>query len=102
MPSRWESFGLVFLEAMNYEMSILSTKTQAIPEVVEDQVCGLLSGNEDSSQLANNMAIFLNDKKLAAKMGMKGEIRLNNMFTFNTFIQSHMVIYEKMGIKIKR
>ena len=38
------------------------------------------------SQLANNMAIFLNDKKLAAKMGMKGKIRLNNIFTFNTFI----------------
>jgi glycosyltransferase involved in cell wall biosynthesis len=65
MPSRWESFGLVFLETMNYETPILSTKTQTIPEVVEDQVCGLLSENEDSSQLANNMAIFLNDKKLA-------------------------------------
>lgn len=102
MPSRWESFGLVFLEAMNYEMPILSTKTQAIPEVVENQVCGLLSDNEDSSQLANNMAILLNDKKLAIEMGMKGKNRLNSMFTFNTFIQSHMVIYEKMGIKIKR
>ena len=32
-------------------------------------------------------------------MGMKGKIRLNSMFTFNTFIQFHMVIYEKMGIK---
>ena len=62
MPSRWESFGLVFLEAMNDEMPILSTKTQVIPEVVEDQVCGLLSENEDSSQLANNMATFLNYK----------------------------------------
>ena len=35
-------------------------------------------------------------------MRIKGKVRLNSMFTFNTFIQSHMVIYEKMGIKIKR
>ncbi len=102
MPSRWESFGLVFLEAMNYEMPILSTKTQAIPEVVADKICGLLSDNENSDQLAENMLLLLSDKELALKMGREGKKRLNNLFTFNTFIQSHMIIYEKMGIEIKK
>lgn len=102
MPSRWESFGLVFLEAMNYEMPILSTKTQAIPEVVADKICGLLSDNENPDQLAQNMLLLLNDNKLSLKMGKEGKKRLNNLFTFNSFIQAHMIIYEKMGIKIKK
>lgn len=102
MPSRWESFGLVFLEAMNYEMPILSTKTQAIPEVVADKVCGLLSDNGNSDQLAKNMLLFINDSKLSLEMGKEGKKRLNNLFTFQAFIQSHMIIYAKMGIKITK
>lgn len=99
MPSRWESFGLVFLEAMNYHLPILSTKTQAIPEVVEDGVCGLLSENEDAGQLAKNIDRLLEDPALCREMGERGNERLKKLFSFEIFIQSHLAVYRKNGVQ---
>ena len=99
MPSRWESFGLVFLEAMNYHLPILSTKTQAIPEVVEDGVCGLLSDNENAGQLAKNIDRLLEDVALCKEMGERGNERLNKLFSFEIFIQSHLDVYRKNGVQ---
>ena len=35
-PSRWEGFGLVFLEAIAAEIAIVATRASAIPEIAED------------------------------------------------------------------
>ena len=98
MPSRWESFGLVFLEAMNYHLPILSTKTQAIPEVVEDGVCGLLSENGDAGQLAKNIDKLLENPALCKEMGERGNERLKKLFSFEIFIQSHLAVYRQNGV----
>ena len=80
MPSRWETFGLVFLEAMNYSLPILSTRTQAIPEVVEHSVTGLLSTNEDVPALARNMETLMTNSELRGQLGAHGNQRLPRGF----------------------
>ena len=41
-PSLFESFGLIFHEAMQYGKAVVGCSTGGVPEVVEDGVEGLL------------------------------------------------------------
>ena len=42
IPSRWEAFGLVALEAMRAAKPIVAFRIGALPEIVEDGVTGVL------------------------------------------------------------
>ena len=95
MPSRWESFGLVFLEAMNYSLPILSCSVQAIPEVVSDGEVGLLSPSEDDLSLSENIKLMGSNKKLRLKMGTKGKMRQTNNFSYQAFVDGHDFEYKK-------
>ncbi|TFZ00196.1 glycosyltransferase family 4 protein [Ramlibacter humi] len=97
MPSRWETFGLVFLEAMNYGLPILSTRTQAVPEVVEDGVCGLLSANEDANQLAANMYSLAMRADLREELGANGRRQLAR-FSYDEFLRSHLALYRECRV----
>lgn len=93
MPSRWESFGLVFLEAMNYRKPIISTTTQAIPEVVANQENGLLSPNENIEQLSENILTLLSNRELCKQMGDAGHTRLYSYFSYDKFLESTVNVY---------
>jgi glycosyltransferase involved in cell wall biosynthesis len=102
MPSRWESFGLVFLEAMNFSLPVVSTRTQAIPEVVADQKTGLLGGNGDVKALATNMTLLATDAELRRTMGLAGKVRLLEHFTFERFVEEHMAWYSHASARVLR
>lgn len=42
MPSRWESFGLVAVEAQSYGLPVLANRCSSLPEVIEDGNTGVL------------------------------------------------------------
>jgi glycosyltransferase involved in cell wall biosynthesis len=42
MPSRWEGFGLVALQAMALARPVVASRVSALPEIIEDRVTGLL------------------------------------------------------------
>lgn len=51
-PSKYESFGLVPLEAYVHELPVIASRAGAIPEVVEHNTSGLLFEPEDANDLA--------------------------------------------------
>lgn len=93
MPSRWESFGLVFLEAMNYSKPVISTAVQAIPEVVDSGVTGLLSHPGDVDALARNIDTLVADPNLRLLLGQAGKERLDDKFRFENFVDEHVKWY---------
>jgi glycosyltransferase involved in cell wall biosynthesis len=52
VPSRWEGFGLVALEAMRCGCAVVASRTGGLPEVIDDGVSGLLFEPGDAGQLA--------------------------------------------------
>ncbi|RYE49087.1 MAG: glycosyltransferase family 1 protein, partial [Sphingobacteriales bacterium] len=96
MPSRWESFGLVFLEAMNFKKPIIATNAQAIPEVVAHAECGLISDNENVAQLAENIRALAVNSHLCRQMGEAGFHRLSIKFSFPEFVDKTFNVYTSL------
>lgn len=68
-PSRYESFGQIYIEAMASGKPVIGTRVGGIPEVVEDGVNGLLIKNEDAKDLEQKLATLIADHKLRDQMG---------------------------------
>lgn len=51
MPSRWEAFGLVAIEAMKYGKAVIVSNRGALPELIEDGKNGFVFNFEKTEQL---------------------------------------------------
>lgn len=69
VPSRYESFGLVAVEAMMHGKPIISSDVGGIPEVVRHRVDGVLVAPGDPDQLAEAIDRMLSDHAERAAMG---------------------------------
>lgn len=67
-PSRYESFGLVPLEAFVHGTPVIAARGGAIPEVVAQDQCGLLYDPEDAAGLAACVQQLFGDKALHARL----------------------------------
>jgi glycosyltransferase involved in cell wall biosynthesis len=80
-PSRYESFGLIFLEAMMHGAACVGTEAGGIPEVVENGVTGLLVPPADSSALADALSRLAGDAALRRRLGEAGFAAFQEKFT---------------------
>jgi glycosyltransferase involved in cell wall biosynthesis len=69
LPSRSESFGIANLEAMAHGLPVISTRTGAIPEYIDEGEQGLLFEPGDVDALTRALRHLLEDPKLRARMG---------------------------------
>jgi glycosyltransferase involved in cell wall biosynthesis len=81
LPSRFEAFGIVFLEAWACGTPVIGAATGAIPSVVGEG--GLTYAYGDAIQLAEKLHIVLRDKELAKAMASRGRQRLLAQFTWD-------------------
>ena len=72
MPSLWEGFGLVMLEAMAQTVPIIGSAVSAIPEVMVDGETGRLVPPRDVGALAQALGELLDDEAAAAAHGAAG------------------------------
>jgi hypothetical protein len=71
-PSRYESFGLVFLEAMRWGKPVIATNVGGVPEVVTDGETGLLVPGQSVEALVEAMARLGRDALLRKNLGEAG------------------------------
>jgi len=72
LPSRTESFGIVFPEAWMYDKPVIGARAGGIPEVVSDGVDGFLVRFGDVQSLSERIRQLLRDRELAQRMGEAG------------------------------
>lgn len=95
-PSLYESFGLIYLEAMNYAKPVIGCAAGGIPEVVEHEVTGLLVEPEAPSALAEALLDLLTAPVFLYEMGMAGRQRLLERFTHIQMAQRFVEVYRKV------
>jgi glycosyltransferase involved in cell wall biosynthesis/GT2 family glycosyltransferase len=79
-PSRFESFGLIFLEAMMFGKPSVGCRAGGIAEVLEDGVSALLAEPGDPYSLAEAIETLLADTALRRRMGAAARRRYEMRF----------------------
>jgi glycogen synthase len=95
-PSRYESFGLVFLEAMRWGTPVLGTLAGGIPEVVENGRSGVLVAPESPDQLAGAIIGLLNDPERRAALGAEGRRRAEQEFSVAKMSERAAAMYDEL------
>lgn len=85
-PSRYESFGLVFLEAMRYGKAVIGTSVGGVPEIVRDGIDGLLVPPDDPAALAGALEQLVADPVRRAEMGLAGRSRVTTDLSLDRYV----------------
>ena len=93
LASRWEGFGLVFLEAMAAAKPVVATRVSAIPEVVAENKTGLLVPPDDPIALADAMLELVRDPARAGELGEAGRVRLRDHFSADIMVERTLALY---------
>jgi glycosyltransferase involved in cell wall biosynthesis len=93
-PSRFESFGLIFLEAMREGKPVIGCNAGGMPEVVSHGVNGLLVEPGDTQQLTDAILQLATNLDLRQKMGEAGKRIFNEKFTANRMAEESAALYD--------
>ncbi|GAC1475128.1 MAG: glycosyltransferase family 4 protein [Isosphaeraceae bacterium] len=83
MPSRTDSFGIVFLEAWANGLPVVAAAAGGVPEVVRDGQTGLLVRFGDVAHLASALGELLNNSPSARAMGEAGRALVKQGYTWD-------------------
>ena len=72
LPTRFEPFGIVFLEAMFFGLPCVGTDAWAVPEMVRDGITGYTFPMDDEQALTDRLLRILSDPVRAQEMGAAG------------------------------
>ena len=72
LPSEYEAFGIVLLEAAAAKTAVIGTNVGGIPEAMSPGKNGLIVEYNDVNNLAKSIAILLEDEKMSDEMGNLG------------------------------
>jgi len=72
LPSYWEGYGIVLLEAMSHRLAVVASNAGAIPEVVSDGETGLLTAPGDVGALRDVLLSLLKDADLRDELAGNG------------------------------
>ena len=98
LPSRNEALPLVILEAMALGVPIIASNVNGIPELIEDNVTGLLFNSENEKELLNKLKdIYFNNKK-REEVGKNAKEKYWKFFNKDRFNQRYLDMIEEILI----
>lgn len=96
-PSIWsEPLGRVHLEAFAVEKPVVATNVGGIPEIVQNNVNGLLVPPKDSTKLAEAINTLLADPKTCRIMGVEGRKYVETNNNPQRILNQFLTIYQQL------
>ena len=95
-PSRYESFGLIYAEAMSFGKPVIGTNIGGIPEVIDHEKNGFLCENENRDDFVEKLLLLLRKKELRFKMGILSRKKAKQCFDFQNLVSSTEKYYDQI------
>lgn len=95
-PSRSEGLPLSLLEAASASKALIGSSVGGIPEVIEDQVNGLLVPPNNERALAGAIMSLIDNPILARNFGIASRRKFEDQFSIDRMIQRTLNVYEKL------
>jgi glycogen synthase len=93
LPSRYESFGLVLAEAMQFGKPVVASAVGGMLDLVEADGNGLLAPPGDAAALADALGRLLAEADLRARLGRRGRELFETKFSAEVMVQSASAAY---------
>lgn len=95
IPSLFESFGYVAIEAYSLKIPLVCTKVGGLEEVVDDNT-GIIIEPKDSRSLADAVIYSMNNPDILFKKAQQGYERFRKNYTLDMMINNLSNIYRKI------
>jgi glycogen(starch) synthase len=95
-PSLYESFGLVYLEAMNYAKPVIGCHSGGVPEVIDEGTTGLLVDPGQPAALAEGIVSLLSSPGRMREMGLAGRQQIVDRFSYLQMARGFEAAYRLM------
>lgn len=96
VPSRYESFGLVAVEAMACGVPVVASRAGGLVFSIDEGETGFLVPANDASAFADAMTLLLNNPELAEKMGTQARKQAHR-FAWPVVAQSMRHVYQRLA-----
>ncbi len=96
LPSKIESFGIVFLEAWICSKPVIGCRTGPVALVVSEGQDGLLVPYGDAEQLSKAIMRLLADEGLRRKLGHNGREKVLRQYTWDRIVSKVERIYQAL------
>ena len=101
LPSYAEGMPMSLLEAMSWGMAVIATPVGGIPQLVENEVNGLLVAPGDIDGLAVAIRRLLEDTALRERIGAAARVTVETGFSLNEALAKLSGIYDRFGIEAR-
>ena len=96
MPSRTDAFGISFLEAWAAGNPVIGARIGATPEVIEENIDGLLVEFNDPKDIAQKVIVLLKNKKLRRRLGLNGQSKVSQRYTWDIIARQTHFTYQSL------
>jgi len=96
-----EGFGMVLIEAMARRKPVIASRIGGIPDIIEDNLNGLLVTPGDHVGLAEAIARLLGDRDLRARLGNAGRRRVEEKFSIASVARQYEVVFSDAAASIR-
>lgn len=98
VSSSWyEALGGVMIEAMASAKPVIGTNSGGTPEIIHDQVTGLLVPVQDPDALAAALLPLSRDSSLRDEMGKQGRQRVEMLFSVARYVEDIQNLYARLA-----
>ena len=95
-PSRYESFGLIYPEAMRWGIPVIGCRVGGVPEIITDGETGLLVEPASPQAIASAVVRLLHAPALREQLGTAGRRRVEEQFSSEVMARRVVEVYEAL------
>jgi glycosyltransferase involved in cell wall biosynthesis len=94
LPSLYEGFGIVLLEAMAAGVPIVASRTGGVPEIIDDGVDGVLVEHGDSDALAAAISPLISDPDSLTRISENAKRKVEK-YSLERMLEGYFELYDK-------